>query len=74
MDLSVDAASDCDDLRVLIATPQGRDAALAAETLARSGLETRICDDLKALRREIDRGAGCVPDSGRGAADRARRS
>ncbi|WP_424362923.1 ATP-binding protein [Methylocystis parvus] len=60
MDLSVDAASDCDDLRVLIATPQGRDAALAAETLARSGLETRICDDLKALRREIDRGAGCV--------------
>ncbi len=39
-----------DDLRVLILTPHGRDAALAERTLARGGLGTHACTDLGQLR------------------------
>jgi signal transduction histidine kinase len=54
------AERDVKDLRVLILTPQGRDAALAAQTLSRSGLISHVCADLGALRREIEIGAGAA--------------
>ncbi|PPD45809.1 MAG: hybrid sensor histidine kinase/response regulator [Methylocystis sp.] len=49
-----------DPLRVLILTPQGRDAALAEQTLARAGLATHVCADVAALKQEIALGAGAV--------------
>ncbi len=51
---------DAKDLRILILTPQGRDAALAEQTLLRSGLPPFVCESLEALRREIKIGAGAV--------------
>lgn len=39
---------------VLIAMPTGRDAALAAETLAQVGLQIRICPDLASLTAAVD--------------------
>ncbi len=48
------------DLRVLILTPQGRDAALAEKTLARSGLFTHVCKSIEELRQELAAGAGSV--------------
>jgi signal transduction histidine kinase/CheY-like chemotaxis protein len=52
--------SDANNFRVLILTPQGRDAALAEQTLSRSGLVPHICEDLEYLGREIVIGAGAV--------------
>ncbi len=63
MELDANAArDDCYDksFRVLILTPQGRDAALAEQTLVRSGLFPHICTDLATLRSEIGMGAGAV--------------
>ena len=62
MDASAAAGAECDvrDLRVLILTPRGRDAALAKQTLFRSGLLPHVCVDLEALRREIEIGAGAA--------------
>jgi two-component system, sensor histidine kinase len=53
---------DCDanGFRILILTPQGRDAALAEQTLSRGGLRAHICADFESLRREMDVGAGAV--------------
>jgi signal transduction histidine kinase/CheY-like chemotaxis protein len=51
---------DATDFRILILTPQGRDAALAEQTLLRSGLRPHVCADLESLRREIAIGAGAV--------------
>jgi PAS domain S-box-containing protein len=49
-----------DDLRILILAPSGRDAPLAGQTLARSGLSSQVCGDLDQLRREVSAGAGAV--------------
>lgn len=54
------AESDADDLRILILAPSGRDARLAEQTLARSGLSCRVCADLDELGREVTAGAGAV--------------
>ena len=48
------------DFRILILTPQGRDASLAEQTLARSGFHTRVCSDLEQLRQELAAGAGAA--------------
>jgi PAS domain S-box-containing protein len=48
------------DLRTLILAPSGRDARLAAQTLARSGLSGQVCTHLDELRQEIAAGAGAV--------------
>ena len=48
------------ELRVLVLAPSGRDARLAEQTLARTGLEAAVCEDLNALRRAIAEGAGAV--------------
>ncbi len=51
----------CDkDLRILILTPVGRDAALAKQELDRNGLATRVCAGLDELRTQIAIGAGAV--------------
>ncbi len=56
------ARTDCGqrDLRTLILTPQGRDASLAEQTLAPSGLCPHVCADLEQLRQEAADGAGAV--------------
>ncbi|MBJ7314053.1 response regulator [Rugamonas sp. CCM 8940] len=46
--------------RILIHAPLGRDAALAAEVLARAGLPAQVCAGLDELARQLDQGAGCV--------------
>jgi PAS domain S-box-containing protein len=51
---------DDDDLRILILAPSGRDALLAEQTLARSGLSPKVCADLDQLRREVTAGSGAV--------------
>lgn len=62
MDSSAAAAARCVDtnLRILVLAPQGRDAILAEETLARAGLSPQVCADLTELRGEIAIGAGGV--------------
>jgi PAS domain S-box-containing protein len=60
MSVPAGAKGDGDDLRILILAPSGRDARLAEETLARSGLLRQICADFDQLRREITCGAGAV--------------
>jgi PAS domain S-box-containing protein len=52
--------SDGGELRILILAPSGRDARLAAQTLARSGLSGQVCTHLDQLRQEITAGAGAV--------------
>ena len=47
-----------DSERVLILAPRGRDAPLAARVLAQSGIDSRACEDVAELCREIDGGAG----------------
>jgi PAS domain S-box-containing protein len=54
------AQDDEDHLGILILAPAGRDARLAEQALARSGLWCQICSDLDELRREISSGAGAV--------------
>ena len=44
--------------RALILAPSGRDAAVAAEILARSDVSSTICSGLEMLADEITRGAG----------------
>ena len=46
--------------RALILAPTGRDAAIAAGMLARSGIAAIICPDLDCLVDELNRGAGFV--------------
>ena len=48
------------DERVLILAPYGRDARLAAESLAKAGVDTCVCADLADLCRAISVGAGAV--------------
>jgi hypothetical protein len=60
MSVPARAKGDGDDLRILILTPSGRDARLAEQTLARSGLSRQVCVDFDQLRREITSGAGAV--------------
>jgi two-component system, sensor histidine kinase len=57
---AVRAECDDKDFRILILTPQGRDAALAEQALFRTGLLPFVCADLEALRREVAVGAGAV--------------
>jgi PAS domain S-box-containing protein len=52
--------SDGGEFRILILAPSGRDARLAAQTLARSGLSGQVCTHLDQLRQEITAGAGAV--------------
>jgi signal transduction histidine kinase len=49
-----------EDLRLLLLTPTGRDAALTAAVLAESGIGCTACEDWAHLRDELDRGAGVV--------------
>jgi len=44
--------------RVLIVAPLGRDAAIAAAILGEARLPLKICEDLRTLRFELDRGVG----------------
>src|SRR5438874_7849860 len=60
MSVSGGTKGDDDDLRILILAPSGRDAPLAEQTLARSGLLPRVCGDLDQLHREVTAGAGAV--------------
>ncbi len=53
-------ASEDVESRVLVLAPTGRDAALARRVLEDSGIRAEICDDIEALRREIQAGAGAV--------------
>jgi signal transduction histidine kinase len=46
--------------RVVILAPRGRDAAIAAELLARHGIASSICVDLPALTAALVEGAGVV--------------
>lgn len=48
------------DQRVLILAPIGRDAALICTSLARVGLTCTTCEDMAALIREIEGGAGVL--------------
>jgi PAS domain S-box-containing protein len=52
-DASARAAGDEQGSRVLILLPSGRDARLAQQTIARSGLAPHVCADLADLEREI---------------------
>ncbi|MBA2431648.1 MAG: PAS domain S-box protein [Chthoniobacterales bacterium] len=45
---------------VLIATPTGRDAALAAATLAEAGIENRVCESLRVLAEQLGDETGAV--------------
>ena len=60
MSVPAGTKGDGDDLRILILAPSGRDARLAEQTLARSGLSRQVCADFDQLRREITSGAGAV--------------
>ncbi len=55
-----DIYGDDRNMRVLILTPQGRDAALAEKTLARNDIDVQVCENLEELRAEIARGAACA--------------
>jgi PAS domain S-box-containing protein len=46
--------------RVLILAPRGRDAAIAADLLARNGIAARVCSDQIHLAGLLDEGAGAV--------------
>ncbi len=46
--------------RVLILAPRGRDAAIAAELLARGAIETHVCDSQPELVEALRQGAGAV--------------
>jgi two-component system, chemotaxis family, CheB/CheR fusion protein len=46
--------------RVVMFTPNGRDAELTRSLLGEAGVATAICRDLEALRREVEAGAGCL--------------
>ncbi len=46
--------------RVLILAPRGRDAAIAAELLARGAIETHVCDSQPDLVEALRQGAGAV--------------
>ena len=46
--------------RVLILAPRGRDAAIAAELLGRSAIDTEICAEQSDLLRALGDGAGAV--------------
>ena len=46
--------------RVLILAPRGRDAAIAAELLARHAMDARVCAHQAELIAELERGAGAV--------------
>lgn len=48
------------DERILVLAPVGRDAALAAATLAAAGLAVHVCAGFDALLREIASGAGAL--------------
>lgn len=47
-------------LRILILAPSGRDASLAEQAIARSGLLPHVCADFEQLQGEISAGAGAV--------------
>jgi signal transduction histidine kinase/DNA-binding response OmpR family regulator len=44
--------------RAVILAPTGRDAAVAAALISEAGHYANVCDDLPALRREVEAGAG----------------
>ena len=44
--------------QALVLAPLGRDAAVAARMLGEAGIVSRICEDLPALRRQLELGAG----------------
>jgi len=46
--------------RVLILAPRGRDAAIAADLLARNAIEAHVCADPCQLVELLDQGAGAV--------------
>ncbi|WP_322538738.1 PAS domain-containing protein [Sphingomonas sanguinis] len=46
--------------RVLILAPRGRDAAIAADLLARNGIEAQVCSEQSSLVELLDEGAGAV--------------
>jgi len=46
--------------RVLILAPRGRDAAIAAELLARHGIDAQICSDQSHLFEMLEQGAGTI--------------
>jgi PAS domain S-box-containing protein len=46
--------------RVLILAPRGRDAAVIAQVLSKSGVETEVCLDLEHLRTSLATGAGAA--------------
>lgn len=46
--------------RVLILAPRGRDALIAADLLARNGIEAQVCTDQSNLAGLLDEGAGAV--------------
>jgi len=56
----VRAAGDERDFRVLILLPSGRDARLAEQTIAKSGLAPHVCADLADLEREIAAAPGVI--------------
>ena len=47
MSVSAVTKGNGDDLRILILAPSGRDARLAEQALARSGLSSQVCADLR---------------------------
>ena len=59
-DASATAAGDQRDSRILILLPSGRDARLAEQAIARSGLAPHVCADLTDLEREIAAAPGVV--------------
>jgi two-component sensor histidine kinase len=59
-DASARAVGDERDFRVLILLPSGRDARLAQQTIAKSGLVPHVCADLADLEREIALAPGVV--------------
>jgi PAS domain S-box-containing protein len=44
--------------RAVILAPTGRDAAVAAALISEAGHDANVCDDLPALQREVEAGAG----------------
>src|SRR5262245_25133547 len=46
--------------RVLIFAPAGRDSAASRSILSRAGIETMICTQATALRREMEAGVGAL--------------
>jgi signal transduction histidine kinase/CheY-like chemotaxis protein len=54
------AAAEPEELRVLIAAPTGRDAALLRQLLDQVGIRSEVCPNLLALLQEMRLGAGAV--------------